>query len=200
MSRAFRLLRDPVLLLPLAGVALCAVLVAGGGAREADGAAAGAPKTHLGASANDHVTLRTNGATGSRIFSVVSPDGSLGGSAYTPAAGTGLLVREAEVVVGWTNATFGTLERTVRLRIVSPSGATKTTAAILQLLPSHSSDNGDRIFHVATWRSDVGFLLGAGSRLEVDAPHALDIATGDMVAESLHGDAVVRGVLVRAAR
>lgn len=193
-------LRSPSRAIPAAVVSLAvlAAFVAGSVAASvpADSATAGAAKSHLGAAASEHVTLELSGPVSAREFHRVLPTGVREPQAYRVPVGSSLLVREVEIAAGFASA--NPPGRTFRLRMTNDAiPAESWPVAYFGFASERFYTDATQLDVVDSWRSDQGVVVGAGCALTLDATATLDAATGDAVSIAFHGDAVVRGTLLR---
>ena len=63
-------------------------------------------------------------------------------------------------------------------------------------IPEFATD-GSSMAHLREQADQLMVVVGAGCALTLDATATLDAATGDAVSIAFHGDAVVRGTLLR---
>ena len=167
------------------------------GVAESAAAAVGAVKTHFGTSANDIVVLQLAGPVGTRRFARVRSDGSLEQDWRVP-TGAALFATDVEYASGWQNPAQGPYQRVLRLQIAHDTlPAQRATVMYAALLPSENLQTPTKLYTGGSARAQVGFTLGPGAHLEVDAPSTLDVDGNPQTGPFL-GDVVVRGYLVRA--
>ncbi len=188
-----------------AGIAVAAVACAAAWmpsrAAEAAGVASGAAKSHLGTASADLVTLEMTGPEAARIFVRVNPDGTRGAGEFSPPAGSVLHVREAEFAYAHESAAnggHGLYEHVVRFRLRNKlDTASSPVVAQIPYAGTLPFSDGSRFVGAAQWRSDDGFILGAGASLVMDIGEAVNPATGDPASQAFLGTCVVRGYLVK---
>jgi hypothetical protein len=178
--------------------ALVAVAATGGAARSAAPPPPLATKTHLGASARDHVVLSLTGTPAPRQFRRVLKDGTVEAMQFVVPRGAALHVTDIEFVGGWLLPARGPSVRALRVELVSDANtSSRGTVAFVSPLSVNAPNTGTAIYDVGGSRATTGIIVGFGAHLEVDAPEFLNAVNGDPTPQPFHGDVVVRGYLVK---
>ncbi len=164
--------RAVVAALAATGLVLLAALAISEHAGASDAARRVPRGTHIGVATSDFVVLRLVDEESSPRFVRLASNGTLGTSEFVVPSGQALVVTGLDSVGEFKDTNTQTV---VRFWIESADGATRNIVATQRLDTPQTlnSSNGKGYTGGATQTYTTGFVLGAGTKLRIDAANAV---------------------------